>query len=118
MVIYPVPTPILQEPPWIGKAFTKAYCPAPIARASAVVELKSANKFSLNQTYLGKEAQGIEETGNFEWNSEGSKITLEIGDEPMFLVGEGILIKLDKQGNRITGELAKKYILKKTKGNE
>jgi len=44
-------------------------------------------------------------------DGKGSKITLSDGSK--YLVGENQLFMLDNEGNRISGELAEHYILKK-----
>jgi len=52
--------------------------------------------------------------GDYFWNRDGNKITLEGEEEPnSYFVAEGKLYHLDMDGNRITGELADHYILKK-----
>lgn len=65
--------------------------------------------------YLGKDEQVFEEKGTFKWNETGSRIILEgIEQAPnQFIVGENQLIQLDMRGDRISGELADKYILSK-----
>jgi uncharacterized lipoprotein NlpE involved in copper resistance len=65
--------------------------------------------------YLGKDGKVIEETGYYSWNNEGNIITLSGSkDAPnQYFVGENKLIQLDMKGNRITGELADKYVLQK-----
>jgi heat shock protein HslJ len=66
--------------------------------------------------YLGKDDKVFEREGAFTWNEEGNAVTLKgNADGPdRYLVGENVLIQLDKQGNRITGDLAAKYVLRKT----
>ena len=66
-------------------------------------------------TYLGKDVNVFEEKGVYSWNSEGNTITLSgIKNAPnMYFVGENKLIQLDTEGNRITGNLADRYILHK-----
>ncbi len=67
--------------------------------------------------YLGKDTSIFRESGSFEWDQNGSKIILAISDhdsKPVsYLVGENVLIQLDMEGNRITGNLADRYLLKK-----
>lgn len=72
--------------------------------------------YTMVTNYLGKkEAKPIERKGKFSWNTAGSSIILEgITDAPaQYLVGEGKLIQLDMNGQRITGVNADKYELKK-----
>lgn len=55
-----------------------------------------------------------ENKGAYTWNAEGNTITLVGVDAPnQYFVGENALFQLDKDGNRITGDLADKYILRK-----
>lgn len=69
--------------------------------------------YTLETMYTGKDNKVFESKGNFKWNKNGSKITLENSEKQMYKVGENKLIHLDKNGNTITGELAGKYILEK-----
>lgn len=64
--------------------------------------------------YVGKESGVIKSNGMFQWNGAGGIITLTGSREPnQYLVGEGKLFKLDKDGKRIQGDLAEQYVLKK-----
>jgi uncharacterized lipoprotein NlpE involved in copper resistance len=65
--------------------------------------------------YIGKEGKINENRGSYTWNSEGNTITLTgIKNAPsQYLVGENTLTQLDMTGNKITGKLAEKYILRK-----
>lgn len=70
--------------------------------------------YQKTEKYLGENENIFQEEGNFEWNAEGSAITLVYQeDKRQYLVGENILIHLDNDGNTISGELAKMYELKK-----
>ncbi len=69
------------------------------------------NSFELKSIYLGKDESIFKVAGKFDWDSNGSKITLSDGSK--YLVGENQLFMLDTEGNRITGGLAENYILKK-----
>ena len=64
--------------------------------------------------YVGKK-DIIVEKGEYTWNEEGNTIILSgITDAPnKYFVGENMLIQLDMNGNRITGELADMYVLHK-----
>ncbi|AFL85694.1 putative lipoprotein NlpE involved in copper resistance [Belliella baltica DSM 15883] len=79
------------------------------------IELGSGNSYVKKVIYLGKDNQQIVETGGtFTWNEAGNTITLNEEDMPnQYFVGENILFHLDMEGNRITGELAEKYELRK-----
>lgn len=71
--------------------------------------------FHIKTRYLGKDETVFEQKGNFLWNEEGDKIIINEkgGYKRSYLVGEDYLLQLDLEGNRITGELADKYYLKK-----
>jgi heat shock protein HslJ len=79
------------------------------------INLKSGGTFKRIQKYLGKEDGLFADEGTFQWDERGSKITLsgKQGESQMYLVGENVLFHLDKEGNRITGDLAPNYILPK-----
>lgn len=52
--------------------------------------------------------------GEYTWNRENNKITLQGEEAPnTYLVGSNQLYHLDMDGNRITGDLADQYILRK-----
>ncbi|WP_246028555.1 copper resistance protein NlpE [Shewanella atlantica] len=81
-----------------------------------LLTLKRDNRYILQSEYLGRSDKTFIEQGVFEWNSNGSKITLK--SEPtdklagkQFLVGENQLFMLDRAGNRISGALADSYRL-------
>ncbi len=73
--------------------------------------LQADNSFELKSIYLGKDESIFKVAGKFDWDSNGSKITLSDGTQ--YLVGENQLFMLDIGGNRISGELAEHYTLKK-----
>jgi heat shock protein HslJ len=77
--------------------------------------LKSDGTFLRSLKYLGKDSNAFFDQGNFTWDASGSKITLtgENGETQMYQVGENILFHLDKDGNRITGDMAENYKLSK-----
>lgn len=75
------------------------------------------HNYLIKTSYLGKESENIfENEGTYQWNEEGSIITLKGEQHPnQYLVGENVLIKLDMEGKQITGELAANYRLVKIK---
>lgn len=79
------------------------------------IELRSDETFTLTTTYLGKSDADFSHEGKFEWNDQGSTITIQgVENRPtQYLVGENQLFQLDLSGNRITGDLASQYILRK-----
>lgn len=81
------------------------------------VTLNEDETFAVHSAYIkeGKEISASDYTGKFVWDKSGSIITLENKkEEPLkFFVGEGQIFLLDKDGNRVEGELSQHYILKK-----
>lgn len=79
------------------------------------ITLKSDGTFMRSLKYLGKEQNSFFDQGNFTWDASGSKITLsgENEETQMYQVGENVLFHLDKEGNRITGDLSENYKLAK-----
>lgn len=77
--------------------------------------LTDDGKYTLKMTYLGKEETSFEKSGTYSWKEDGSTIVLsDITDAPnQYFVGENRIFQLDMEGNRITGEIAEKYVLKK-----
>jgi copper homeostasis protein (lipoprotein) len=72
--------------------------------------------YSMAIQYLGKSDETFKYKGEFTWNEDGNTITLG-GLEfaaSKYLVGEDVLIQLDMQGNRILGEMANQYFLRKS----
>lgn len=82
------------------------------------IDLHPEGTFSLARRYLGKDDSLYTVYGTFHWNEQGNIIILENtsgGTKPgHFLVGENQLIKLDDNNQRIKGDLANRYILRKT----
>lgn len=80
------------------------------------LELNTDLTYELSYQYQGASSEVIKEKGNFKWNNSGSKITLIGKDQEVnrkYQVGENQLFSLDGDGNRITGELADMFILRK-----
>lgn len=71
--------------------------------------------YVLETQYLGKDKKVFQTKGTFKWNDEGSKITLDNTEKQIYQVGENQLFHLDKDGNRITGEMANNFILEMEK---
>lgn len=74
--------------------------------------------FTLELKYSGKEPpEVIQQSGRYRWSDAGDMIVLGGIDSTRlptrFLVDGERLIQLDPSGNRITGDLADKYILSK-----
>ncbi|MDR1707333.1 copper resistance protein NlpE [Dysgonomonas sp.] len=64
--------------------------------------------------YIGKK-EIFEDKGKYTWNAEGNIVILDgINDAPnRYFVGENTLTQLDMEGNKITGDMADLYILRK-----
>ena len=80
------------------------------------ITIRSDQTYALRTRYLGTGDAGRTREGTFAWNEEGNQITLGgISSAPSrYLVGEDKLIQLDLAGDRITGELAGRYVLRRT----
>jgi uncharacterized lipoprotein NlpE involved in copper resistance len=99
---------------WAGTYFGTIPC-ADCEGIKTELTLKKDKTYLLKASYLGEDIQLIEESGTFSWNMAGNMITLSgVKNKPnQYFVGENKLIQLDMEGNRITGSLAKNYVLNK-----
>lgn len=81
------------------------------------LSLEYDNTYELQRRYLGKESDNVfTSTGSFEWNEEGSIITLlneHKSSSASYFVGENYVVHLDNEGERITGDLAAMYVMQK-----
>lgn len=77
--------------------------------------LKKDLSYVIETRYKGKDEKVFQSKGAFKWDESGGKITLDNTEKQMYQVGENQLFHLDKNGNRITGDLADNYIMKKDK---
>ncbi len=79
------------------------------------IKLNTDKSYVKQTSYLGKDGKVFEDKGFYSWNSEGNTITLiGVTNAPnQYFVGENMLIQLDMEGNRITGNLSDKYVLRK-----
>ncbi|HMP98601.1 MAG TPA: copper resistance protein NlpE [Cyclobacteriaceae bacterium] len=78
------------------------------------ISLATDKTFTLHMNYLGKSADVFEYSGTFRWNAAGNTIIIPIVDtNQQYFVGENYLIYLDQDGERISGELADEYFLRK-----
>lgn len=89
----------------------------PTASGGGGMEVKislSGDTYKKSVIYIGKSDKPIETSGKFTWDETGSIITLAGENAPnKYFVGENTLTHLDMDGNKITGDLAHMYILKK-----
>lgn len=81
-----------------------------------MLTLQEDGGYTLRTTYLERGDSVYTESGNFAWDENGGKITLDT-DDRKFQVGENRLFALDMEGNRITGKLADHYVLQKVDGS-
>jgi len=82
------------------------------------IKLNYNDSFIIEYNYLGKEEPYFSYAGKIEWSSDGNKISLrEKSNVVQYIVGENVLIQLDLKGNKIEGELAENYQLKKLFNN-
>src|SRR5688500_7718216 len=72
--------------------------------------------YTVRAKYLGKSDSIYERSGKFEWNDQGNTIRFDEGSDKatIFFVGENALTQFDNDGKRITGEMADRYILRKS----
>ncbi|XOV83794.1 MAG: copper resistance protein NlpE N-terminal domain-containing protein [bacterium] len=78
------------------------------------ITLNADGTFDRTLRYIDKSPTPIADNGRFTWNAAGSKVTLGEGvDAQRYQVGENQLFQLDRNGERMTGDLAGQYILHK-----
>jgi len=81
---------------------------------NVTITLRFDLSYEVLYEYIGRPDGDFSFTGTFKWDDAGRVITLDAANiPPHYQVGEGRLFQLDMEGNRITGELADKYILAK-----
>jgi uncharacterized lipoprotein NlpE involved in copper resistance len=77
-----------------------------------VVTLRRDGSYLQQSRYLGKSKDVQTMRGDFVWSTDGRNITLKSGSGPVqYQVGEHQLILLDAQGQPVTGDMSKKYVL-------
>jgi len=80
------------------------------------IYLKKDFSFITKTKYLGKSDSVYEATGKFKWNDQGNTVVCTSADKTsssQYFVAENYLTQLDIDGNKITGEIASRYILTK-----
>ena len=77
------------------------------------IKITKEGQYFRVRKYLGKPAPNLfEEKGHFSWDPESQELTLDGVEKPnQYLLEDGNLIQLDIKGNRITGDLAGRYVL-------
>lgn len=79
--------------------------------------LNKNNSYILITQYVGKSEREFVEKGKFTWGDKSNTIVLTPRNSSTtkhYFVGENRLIQLDNTGNRISGKLADRYILRRT----
>jgi uncharacterized lipoprotein NlpE involved in copper resistance len=82
----------------------------------AKLALNKNNSYIFISQYIGKSDREFVEKGKFTWGDKSNTIVLTPRNSSTtkhYLVGENMLIQLDDNGNRITGKLADRYILRR-----
>ncbi|WP_185154829.1 copper resistance protein NlpE [Dysgonomonas sp. 25] len=78
------------------------------------IVLNKDNTYTRKVVFVNRKDNIPEEKGNFTWNADGNIITLEGAEKAnQYFVAENRLFALDINGQRITGDLADKYVLTK-----
>lgn len=79
------------------------------------ITLHRDGSYRLTTVYLGQSVAPFEHQEKFGWDPTGGIVVLDgLRDRPnRYLVGEGYLLQLDMQGERIAGPLAENYRLSK-----
>ncbi|QWF71651.1 copper resistance protein NlpE N-terminal domain-containing protein [Methylomonas paludis] len=78
--------------------------------------LNANDSYVLLTKFTGKSEREFVEKGKFTWNDASNIITLTPRNSTtsqQYLVAENMLIQLDNNGNRFTGKLADRYILRR-----
>ena len=79
--------------------------------------LNKNSSYVLIYQYTGKSPRDYVEKGKFTWGDKKDTIVLTSKDgssSRQYFVGENMLIQLDSKGERPTGKLADRYILRRT----
>lgn len=99
---------------WPG-SYTGVLPCADCAGIATTLHLDSSGSYVLETIYLDQHEEPMATEGIFVWNEAGTTIKLS-GDGQQFQVGEEQLFQLDLDGQRITGDMADLYTLRKVQG--
>jgi copper homeostasis protein (lipoprotein) len=83
----------------------------------ATLALNKNNSYILITQYVGKSEREFVEKGKFTSDNNSNMVVLTPRDSSttrQYVVGENMLTQLDNDGNRISGKLADRYILRRT----
>ena len=88
-----------------------ASCPG----IETLITLHEDGTFERSLLYIDEQPVAQTDSGTFTWSDSGGAITLNAGDAEaqQYQVGENALFHLDRNGERITGDLASQYVLQK-----
>lgn len=79
--------------------------------------LNKNGSYVLITQYVGRSPRDFVEKGKYSWGDKENTIVLtprkKSADKHYFSIGENMLIKLDDNGNKITGKEADRYILRR-----
>lgn len=101
---------------WPGIYFGFMPC-ADCPGIKTTLALNKNNSYIRITMYAGKSDREFVEKGKFEWSDKANTIVLipkKGGEQHQYLVGDNQLIQLNMEGNRITGKLADRYVLRRT----
>ena len=83
----------------------------------ATLALNKNNSYILITQFVGKSEREIVEKGKFTSGANSNTLVLTSRDNSttrQYFVGENMLIQLDSNGNRFSGKLADRYILRRS----
>lgn len=95
---------------WPGSYFGVVPC-ASCPGIETMITLNEDETYEKTEVYKESDLEPFIEKGKILWTNNGNEIHL---GESLYKVGENMLIMLDADGNEISGELEKNYILNKT----
>lgn len=78
-----------------------------------VINLTGKN-YTKDESYVGVKNSDTHTSGTYTWNDAGNVITLQNDEKPnQYFVGENTLTMLNMDGQKVTGDIGKEYILHK-----
>ena len=100
---------------WAGIYFGVVPC-ADCPGIETRITLNKDETYHISWKYQDRGGEMFQNSGKFRWDDSGGIITLDLDKDKFpnqYRVGENRLFQLDRDGNRITGDLATNYILPK-----
>lgn len=77
------------------------------------VTLNGDGSYQLRRYHVDEASAPDVRSGTFSWDASGSRVVLGGADAQRYQVGENVLFHLDRDGARISGDLADRYVLEK-----